>query len=551
MIFYFQRQDFLWYSDWNLKLLLITEVLIFVINNFSRMKHTPPIISLLLILTFADNIYAGKAQPTESDTIKLRTIIIVFDGLRPDYITPELMPNLYSFNKRSASGKDNHSVFPTVTRVNAASYATGSYPEHHGLMGNTIYLPGVNAQKSLSTGNAENLRHIMEVTSGQLLTSPSLGEVLKSVGEKMMVYSSGTTGQAFLQNHTVNGSIINPDLILPESFKAELIASIGLPPEDATPNAARHQWITDALCKYTLSPGGPMVSAIWYSDPDGTAHKYGIGVPITMQALKSVDKQFGRILDSIKSKKLESTFNIIVTADHGFVTHMGKEGVSDFLIQKKLKRGEDSDDIIVAGGALYAKDHNRTLIQQIVEALQGQEWVGAIFTKAAKPGSMQGSIKGTLSFESIHWNHTQRSADILVTENWNHNKNSSGYAGTDFSGGVAGHGGSSPYETHIPLIAYGPSFKASFESSLPTSNVDIVPTVLHIHDFPVPTQMQGRVMYELLPAKNTLQPVNPKKETITTEVKYKWGKYKLILNRTVLGKYHYINYAEVIRTSRN
>ena len=515
------------------------------------MKFKSRIIPLLLFLAFSGNIYARKIQTTESDTAKLHTIIIIFDGLRPDYITPELMPNLYSFSKRSAYGKDNHSVFPTVTRVNAASYATGSYPEHHGLMGNTIYLPGINAQKSLNTGNADNLKHVMDVTSGKLLTSPSLGEVLRSVDEKMIVYSSGTTGQAFLQNHTVNGRIINPELILPESFKTELIASIGAPPEDATPNTARHQWITDALCKYTLSPDGPIVSAIWYSDPDGAAHKYGIGVPITVQALKSVDTQFGRILDSIKGKKLESTFNIIVTADHGFVTHTGKEGLSHFLIQKKLKGSENSDDIIVAGGALYVKNHNHALIQQIVEALQEQKWAGAIFTKAEKPGSMKGSIKGTLSFESIHWNHPQRSADILVAENWNHNKNSLGYAGTDFSGGVAGHGGSSPYEVHIPLMACGPSFKASFESNLPTSNIDIVPTVLHVHHIPAPAQMQGRVIYELLSAKNTPKPEDPKKETITAEGKYKWGKYKLILNTTLLGKYRYINYAEVVRTNRN
>ena len=35
----------------------------------------------------------------------------------------------------------HHSVFPTVTRVNASSLVTGAYPERHGLMGNTIYIP--------------------------------------------------------------------------------------------------------------------------------------------------------------------------------------------------------------------------------------------------------------------------------------------------------------------------------------------------------------------------------------------------------------------------
>ena len=499
-----------------------------------------------LIFSFSINAHAEQPSVAEKDTATLRTIIIIFDGLRPDYIKPEWMPHLYAFRKKAAYGKDNHSVFPTVTRVNAASYATGSYPAAHGLMGNAIYLPSVNAQKSVSTGNAGNLRHIMDTTSGKLLTAPSLGELLRAEGEKMLVYSSGTTGQAFLQNHTVNGAIINPDLVLPESFKAELTATIGPPPADATPNAARHQWITDALCHYTLAAGGPLVSAIWFSDPDGTAHEHGIGVPITIQALKTVDAQFGRILDTIRARKLEHVFNIIITADHGFVTHTGKQGLTDFLIREGFKKSKDSDDIILADGALYIKDHNRALIQRIVESLQEQEWVGAIFTKAAKPGSMKGAIKGTLSFESIQWNHPRRAADMLVAENWNNNKNSLGYAGTDFAGGVAGHGGSSPYEIHIPLIAYGPSFKPSFESNLPTSNIDIVPTVLHIHHMAAPAQMQGRIMYELL-RNNSIKPMTPQKETILVESKLKQGKYKLMLERTMLGKYSYINYTSVTR----
>lgn len=344
----------------------------------------------------------------------------------------------------------------------------------------------------------------------------------------------------------MNGAVINPDLILPASFRSELTASIGSPPKDATPNTARHQWITDALCRYTISADGPLVSAIWFSDPDGTAHEHGIGVPITISALKTVDAQFGRIVDTIRARGLEPFFNIIVTADHGFVTHTGKTGFTDFLIQKGLKKSKDSDDIILAEGALYVKDHNPLLIQNIVEALQEEEWVGAIFTKAAKPGSMKGIIKGTLSFESVHWNHPQRAADILVAENWNNDKNSLGYAGTDFAGGVAGYGGSSPYEIHIPLIVYGPSFKPAFESKLPTSNIDIVPTILHIHHMAAPAQMQGRVMYELL-KHNNIKPMTPKKETVFAETKLKQGKYRVMLQRTILGKYSYINYVSTTR----
>ncbi|HRP32944.1 MAG TPA: alkaline phosphatase family protein [Agriterribacter sp.] len=498
------------------------------------------------LLFFSGSSYGRVSNAGVKDTTMLRTILVIFDGLRPDYITSDWMPNLYAFSKKAAVGKDNHSVFPTVTRVNAASYVTGAYPSAHGLMGNSIYLPEINRKASLNTGNAGNLRHIMTLTSGKLLTAPSLGEILKTAGEEMFVYSSGTTGQAFLQNHTANGAVINPDLILPKSFRSELAVTLGPPPEEATPNKARHQWITDALCHYTLTSGGPLVSAIWFSDPDGTAHKNGIGVPSTIAALQDVDLQFGRIIDSIRVRGLEPFFNIVVTADHGFITHQGKTGLRHFLIEQGLKKRIDADDVVVADGAVYVKGHDPESIRRIVTTLQEQEWVGAIFTKAVKPGSMQGSVKGTLSFESIHWNHPQRAADILVAVNWNNRKDSLGNTGIDFAEGKAGHGGSSTYEIRIPLMAYGPSFKQGIESKLPTSNIDIVPTILHIHQISQPQQIQGRVMFELLKSSSA-KPLAPKKEMISSEAILKEGKYRVMLERTLLGKNSYINSVRVIR----
>lgn len=124
------------------------------------------------------------SQAQKSDVTTLRTVIIFFDGLRPDYITPEQMPNLYSFSKRGCYGAQHHSVFPTVTRVNASSYSTGSYPATHGLMGNTVYFPKVDRTKGLNTGEASEMFKVVETTNGHLLTAVSLGEILKANGKR-------------------------------------------------------------------------------------------------------------------------------------------------------------------------------------------------------------------------------------------------------------------------------------------------------------------------------------------------------------------------------
>lgn len=504
------------------------------------MKSKKTNVLFFLLIFFCTSSLFAQVSP------KNKTLIVFFDGLRPDYITKEQMPNLFAFRQNACFGSQHHSVFPTVTRVNSASYATGSYPGSHGLLGNAIYIPEVNQSKAIGTGYSD-LNKISEATSGPILTAISLGEVLQTAGEKMMVFSSGTTGQAFLQNHKVNGAIINPGLILPESFKNEVINVIGPIPKDSKINDNdRHKWITDGLLKFGLTNEGPLVNAIWYSDPDGAAHEHGMGSDEAVASIKYVDSQFGRILEALNSRNLADKFNIIISTDHGFVTHVGKQSVTDFLIEAGLKKSKDSDDVVLAEGAIYVKDHDKNVIQKIVSALHKEEWIGAIFTNPKKTGDMQGRIKGTLSFDAIHYNHP-RSGDILVSINWDDRKNTKGYAGTDFSEGVAGHGGSSPYEVNIALFAKGPDFKKTFTGELPTSNVDIVPTILGIYNLSLPPKMDGRIIAEFLNKGNALKAGNVKREMIGTEAKYPWGIYKLVLEKSVLGKYEYVNYTKVDR----
>lgn len=480
----------------------------------------------------------------------MRTLVFVFDGLRPDYIRPEIMPNLYSLKEKGAYGADHHCVFPTLTRVNAASFATGSYPSDHGIMGNLVYMPEVDKTKGVNLGDIANIKRITETTQDSLVTSISLGEVLTQAGTYMMVFSAATPGSAFLQNHTLGqGGIINPGIIQPSDLEKEVIATIGAPPpeRDKSPNKEQHVWITNAFLKYGLVQDGPLVSTVWFKYPDGSAHRNGVGAPLTIESLEIVDQQFGLIMKALKDKNLEDSFNIIITADHGFITNVGKKGLRSFMIEQGLMKEIASDDVVLAEHAIYVKDQDPAMIKKIVLALQQEEWVGAIFTKASPGQEIKGWVDGTLSLKSIHMDHDTRTPDILVDYNWDNSKNSYGYEGRSYSGGVAGHGGSSPYEIHIPLIAFGPSFRNEFVSPIPSSNVDIVPTILHLSGLPIPPDMDGRVMSELLSGNAVVQDQLVTKEILETSVTNSWGTYNLILERSVVGTSHYVNYAKARR----
>lgn len=514
----------------------------------SGVRRATVLLSLILPVSLIFLVSSGYSQERAR---QVRTLIVIFDGLRPDYITPDAMPYVNSLKSKGAYGRNNHSVFPTVTRVNASSYATGSYPAKHGLLGNTVYFPGVDRLRGLDTGDANVLMRIDRSTGDSLLTATSLGELLQSAGSQMMVFSSGSSGQAFLQNHKVGrGAVVNPEIILPRSLKEDLEKKVGAPPPASKPNTAQHDWATRALLEYGLGEPGPLVTAIWYSDPDATAHSLGMGHPLSMEAIKSVDEQFGIVMKALETRNLLDSFNIIITSDHGFVTHTGSTSISDFLIQKGLKSSQLSEDVVVAGNAIFVKDHDAEVIKHIVSVLQEQQWVGAIFTKAEAEGSSKGWVEGTLSFQSIHWNHA-RAGDVLVDYNWNHAKNNYGYEGTSYAKGTAGHGGSSPYEIHIPLIASGPSFRRNFESVLPTSNIDIVPTVLHLSNLSVPPSMDGRIMYELLAIPEHADKPRERIETLEASVNHTWGTYKVILQTSVVGRQRYIDYTKVERHAKD
>ncbi len=510
-------------------------------------KIVRPVTGFAGVLAFLMLCGAVHSRPVIPGKSAPRTLIVFFDGLRPDYITPEAMPHLYRFTRTAFACENHHSVFPTVTRVNSASYATGSYPASHGILGNSVYFPDVNPSGSLNT-SYKDLQTVAKTIKGPLLTASSLGEILQAAGEKMYVFSSGTTGQAFLQNHTVNGAVINPELILPASIQEHVVGQAGPPPSSAAPKSEKHRWITDAFLKMGTASDAPLVSAVWYSDPDGAAHSFGIGSVQAREAISAVDAQFGRIMERLESLPPADRFNIIISTDHGFVTHTGKVGLTDFLVSSGFKKDKGSDDIVVADGAIYVRDKNPETIRKIVASLHRQEWVGAVFTGAAPQNRDLGRVDGTLSFDLIRWNHPERAADILVAVNWHDGKNANGYAGTDFALGVAGHGGSSPYEISIRLFAKGPSFKSAGTSRLPTSNIDIVPTVLAAYGLPVPPGMNGRVLTEILRGPAAGSPGKETKKKTVTRAVYSWGTYELYLEKSVLGNHEYVNFTKVERT---
>ena len=103
-------------------------------------RQLSEILAILIVLTIAAPARAQDAAPTHRGRGRI-VVLMVWDGLRPDFVTQRDTPNLFRLAREGVRFDKHHSIFPTLTMVNATALATGAPPGVNGLEGNNFYLP--------------------------------------------------------------------------------------------------------------------------------------------------------------------------------------------------------------------------------------------------------------------------------------------------------------------------------------------------------------------------------------------------------------------------
>jgi arylsulfatase A-like enzyme len=490
-------------------------------------------------------IYISLSGPSVERAAKDRlNLVIVVDGLRPDYVTRDLMPNLHALGEGGVFGDRHSTAFPSVTRVNSATLSTGSYPARHGLMSNTMLVQGM-SDEAFSTGSARNLRRLARFADGRLLDVPSLGELLDERGMNLFVTGSGGSGNSLLQNPVPGAGMgiwTAGGFFVPESARNEAVAAIG---DLADDNPGRTIWAFDAWLYKALSDDPPDAVLIWINEPDSAGHRHGVGAPATLAAVANVDTQIGRIVEAHAQHGLEDRVNIFVTSDHGFSTNGGKFNAARTLRESGFETG----DLTVVGNMVFIERDDSALLARVVEAFQRDKAAGNIYTRPKHPGSSEGIVSGTLSTAVIQWDHA-RAADVLVSPGWTDAVNRFGFAGTNTRGGrsAASHGSDSPYDLHIPLVAAGPDIRRGLRSRVPTGNVDLAPTILHLLGVAPQPGMSGRILFELLRDSDLPADVAVKERTYRSAVTLPGGlRYEAELDVFEVGSTIYLRGARTTR----
>ena len=235
-----------------------------------------PLSALCLIFAAA----SGASAQGRGSTV----ILIGLDGFHPSYLERPPSRHLRELARTGARARSLVPVFPTLTFPNFYTMATGLYPEHHGIVSNTM-VDSALGRFSLRDRTA--------------MRDPRWWG-----GEPIWVTAvrQGKHAATFFWP----GSDVAIRGVRPTWYKVF---------DASVPNADR---VTQVLAWLSLpSERAPSLITVYFGDVDDAGHQFGPDAPETDAAIARVDSAVGAIMNGVKQKGLEEWVNLVIVSDHG------------------------------------------------------------------------------------------------------------------------------------------------------------------------------------------------------------------------------------------
>jgi len=471
--------------------------------------------------------------------------------MRPDFVTERDSPTLWKLARGGVTFSKHHSVYPTATNVNGAAMATGVYPNRNSLLANREYRPQIDPRKSFDVSEAAILKKGDELTGDKYLSAPTIAEIVRGAGRRVAI--AGTKAVALLHdrhaewtNATSNALTRFAAAPMPASVRDATVQLLGpFLTESGKTSDERNAYATRALTEILWREELPAFSLLWLSDPDLTQHEHAPGSELSVAAIRSSDRNLAVVLEVLAKKKARETTNILVVSDHGFSTI---ERAIDFVAEMR-KGGFDATGtfsaapkagqvmVVPNGGTIlfYVIEHDRDVIARIVEWLQRSDFAGVVFARE--------KFEGTFPLEFVRAN-TAHAPDVMVALRWNSKPNRFGVAGHVISDhnrgpGQGTHVTLSEFDVHNTLIAAGPDFRRGETSIIPSANIDLAPTVLHLLGIDPPHKFDGRVLAEAMEGHSA--DIEPTSKTLEAHRKFPSGEWRQQLDISLVRETVYID----------
>ena len=402
---------------------------------------------------------------------KRKVIVVVCDSLRRDLLGHST-PTLNRFKESATMFESHRAIFPSATRVTSASMATGCRPARHGLPGNTMGLDDGHGPLVYSVGEASFVERLRAAT-GRTLRCPTLAERVVSLGHAML-FSNVSPGAAYFHDPDGFGYVYHRA----GSFgpgRRPLPDIEGLAIQSGI---AGDRTMAMRFCQELRSGRAAPVSVLWQSEPDWTAHRFPLGSPEHLDAIRSADENVARVLDTLTDNVPQSEdILVIVCSDHGNESVRRQIDIQAELIRAGFKAAPTSRDIVAASqgtsSLLYFSKSAEIKVGQVEAYLAEQEWVGSTY------------VGPRLQELGLEHEGGLQIAIAMATDDRANPYGVKGYSdlaiGPDSKdqAGVGQHGGLGQNERYMPfLMIKGPGFPTGGVRTDATSPLDIAPTAL-------------------------------------------------------------------------
>ena len=241
-------------------------------------------LAVLLLLAACSGTAPGpRPEPTARPGVEA-VVLVSLDAFRWDYLDRPEARNLRALAARGVRAEWMVPSFPSLTFPNHYTLVTGLYPEHHGIVANTM---------------RDSLLGMFRISDSVAVTDARWWG-----GEPIW-------GTAVRQGRQA-GAVFWPGS---EAAIGGIRPSRWMKFNDSYSNSAR----VDSVLAWLTLPAGQAMSLVtlYYSDVDHAGHAAGPATPAVDSAIARVDSMVGRLVEGLKARGLADRVNVIVVADHG------------------------------------------------------------------------------------------------------------------------------------------------------------------------------------------------------------------------------------------
>lgn len=407
-----------------------------------------------------------------------RAVFVCCDGLGRNWVRRETTPVLHEIAGRSLWCPDHHAVFPSVTRVSAASVSTGCQPGRHGLHGNRMGLMEDGKVVVRDVGDPAFRTHMRRAT-GRTLHVPSLAERVAGAGG-FVAFSNVSPGAAYFLDPDCRGYVYH---------RAGSYAPGGARIEGADALAVSHDGagdgaMTKRFCAEVLEQRRPAVALLWLADPDLTLHGVPLGSPAHAAALAGAERCVAEVVRTVERLRAAGEdILLMIGSDHGQETIGESVDLDAWLTAHGLGAALAAGDVAVAGqgtaAVLYATERGRAGLLGVLDEMRRTPWAADVVA----------DDKGL----AAHGFAACQGIVAAVNMARRDEPNAFGVPGRRYVAAEPGkaaaigcgqHGGWGPDETR-PFLMVDDAGRSSGEVGRATSLTDIAPTIVRHLGLPV------------------------------------------------------------------